>query len=162
MKSVLAPMFAMRNLNVLSWIGQNILGNRDGEILKDPTIKSAKIISKDKTVSQIMGKSPMTHVSINYVPSLDDWKVAWDFIHFEGFLGTKMSMQFIWQGSDSILAAPLIIDLVRLSALEYRAGRSGPMKHLGYFFKDPIDVNDHNLHLQWQTLVDHITRYSTV
>jgi len=160
-KSVLAPMFAMRNLNVLSWIGQNILGNRDGEILKDPTIKTAKIISKDKTVSQIMGKSPMTHVSINYVPSLDDWKVAWDFIHFEGFLGTKMSMQFIWQGSDSILAAPLIIDLVRLSVLEYRNGCSGPMKHLGYFFKDPIGVKDHNLYLQWQTLVDHVTRNST-
>lgn len=160
-KSVLAPMFAMRNLNVLSWIGHNMLGNRDGEILKDADTKSAKINSKDKAVSQIMGKSPMTHVSINYVPSLDDWKIAWDFIHFEGFLGTKMSMQFTWQGSDSILAAPLIIDLVRLTVLEYRAGRRGCMKHLGYFFKDPIGVKDHNLHIQWQTLVDHMTRNSS-
>lgn len=156
-KSVLAPMFAMRNLSVLSWIGQNILGNRDGAVLSDPKTRASKIRSKDRVVSQSVPKTATTHVSIEYVPSLDDWKVAWDFIHFEGFLGTKMSLQFTWQGSDSILAAPLIIDLTRLAAQAVCRGEAGPMTHLSFFFKDPIDVNEHDLFKQWQRLVGHTT-----
>lgn len=156
-KSVLAPMFAMRNLSLLSWVGQNILGNRDGAVLRDPKTRQSKIQTKDKIVSQIVGGSPTTRVSIDYVPSLDDWKVAWDFIHFEGFLGTKMSLQFTWCGSDSILAAPLIIDLVRFAVLECKRSGSGPMRHLGFFFKDPIDVKEHDLFTQWRLLVEHVT-----
>lgn len=155
-KSILAPMFAMRNLSVLSWVGHNVLGNRDGAVLQDPLTRASKLKSKDKTVTQITGPSATTHVSINYAPSLDDWKVAWDFIHFQGFLGTKMSLQFTWQGSDSILAAPLIIDLTRLAALHCRTGRGGPMHHLACFFKDPIDVEDQSLFLQWRLLVDYM------
>ena len=154
-KSILAPMFAMRNLSLLSWVGHNILGNRDGEVLKDPRTRASKVKSKDKTVAQISGGSPMTHVSIDYIPSLDDWKVAWDFIHFRGFLGTKMSMQFTWWGSDSVLAAPLIIDLARFAALNCRKGHAGPMRHLACFFKDPIDVTAQSLFVQWQLLVNH-------
>ena len=156
-KSALAPMFAMRNLSVLSWVGQNILGNRDGAVLDDPRTRLSKIQAKDKTVARIVAGSPVTRVSIDYVPSLDDWKVAWDFVHFEGFLSTKMSLQFTWTGSDSILAAPLIIDLVRLAALECRESRSGPMKHLAFFFKDPIDVQEYDLFAQWRRLVEHLT-----
>jgi myo-inositol-1-phosphate synthase len=155
-KSILAPMFAMRNLSVLSWVGQNILGNRDGAILRDPKSRMAKLQSKDKTVAQIVGGSPTTHVAIDYVESLDDWKVAWDFIHFQGFLDTKMSMQFTWQGSDSILAAPLIIDLTRFAALELRRGRGGPMRHLACFFKDPIAVTEQSFFAQWQLLLNHL------
>lgn len=154
-KSVLAPLFAMRNLPVMSWVGQNILGNQDGKVLDHPQTRRAKIKSKDKTIGRIIDGSPTTHVSIDYVPSLDDWKVAWDFIHFRGFLDTKMSMQFTWQGSDSVLAAPLVIDLARFTAREHRAGRSGPMRHLACFFKDPIDVRDHDYPTQWAMLLDH-------
>ena len=82
--------------------------------------------------------------------------MAWDFIHFEGFLGTKMNMQFTWQGSDSVLAAPLVIDLVRLAALEHRVGHGGPMRHLAFFFKDPIGVSDHDLASQWRRLTEHV------
>lgn len=152
-KSALAPMFAMRHLPVLSWVGQNLLGNRDGEVLRDPQTLASKVRSKDRVVSQIVQGSPTTKVSIEYVPSLDDWKVAWDFIHFEGFLGTRMSMQFTWQGCDSILAAPLVIDLARFAALEFQRGAVGPMHHLGFFFKDPIGVDEHDLATQWQRLV---------
>lgn len=154
-KSVLAPMFKMRHLSILSWVGQNILGNRDGTVLSDPETRLSKIQSKDK-LAQIVGGKPTTRVSIDYVSSLDDWKVAWDFIHFEGFLGTKMNMQFTWCGSDSILAAPLVIDLTRLAALEYAAGRGGPMHHLAFFFKDPIDAREHDLFTQWERLVAHV------
>ena len=156
-KSVLAPMFAMRHLEVMSWVGQNILGNRDGAVLDDPRTRESKIKTKDAVVSKIVGGEPVTRVGIEYVPSLDDWKVAWDFIHFRGFLNTKMSMQFTWCGSDSILAAPLIIDLTRFAALECRRGGVGPMRHLGFFFKDPIDVDGHDLNTQWRRLVEHVT-----
>jgi myo-inositol-1-phosphate synthase len=154
-KSALAPMFAARGLEVLSWFGQNILGNRDGAVLKDAKTKISKVRAKDKTVTRIVGGTPATTVSIDFVPSLDDWKVAWDFIHFRGFLNTQMSMQFIWQGCDSILAAPLIVDLVRFAELEFRAGRAGPMRHLAFFFKDPMGVDDYDLAAQWQRLLGH-------
>lgn len=159
-KSVLAPMFSMRNLKVLSWFGQNILGNRDGEVLRDPSTRMSKIKSKDKGLSQMLGAGAATSVSIDYVRSLHDWKVAWDFIHFQGFLGTKMNMQFTWQGSDSILAAPLVIDLVRLAVRECRAGRGGPMEHLACFFKAPMGVSENDLFTQWRRLEAHINRYA--
>ncbi len=158
-KSALAPMFSMRNLQVMSWFGQNILGNRDGEVLRDPATRASKIRSKDKGLSRILGRDAQTGVSIDYVRSLHDWKVAWDFIHFQGFLSTKMSMQFTWQGSDSILAAPLVIDLARLAVREIRAGRAGPMKHLACFFKDPVGVSEMDLAGQWKLLEEHVLRY---
>jgi myo-inositol-1-phosphate synthase len=111
-------------------------------------------------VSQIVPGSPTTQVSIEYVPSLDDWKVAWDHIHFRGFLDTKMAMQFTWQGCDSILAAPLIIDLVRLTVLEVQRGGRGPMRHLAFFFKDSMDVDEHDLGTQWRRLVEHVCESS--
>ncbi len=156
-KSALAPMFAARNLDVLTWFGQNILGNRDGAVLDDPAVRASKLRSKDKTVAPIVGGTPTTKVGIEYLPSLDDWKVAWDFVHFRGFLDTKMSMQFVWQGSDSLLAAPLVIDLARFAEYEFRAGRAGPMRHLACFFKDPIDVAERDLFTQWQQLVGHFS-----
>ncbi len=155
-KSALAPMFAMRHLPVLSWLGHNVFGNRDGAVLSDPATKSAKIRSKDKTVQALIGGKPTTNVSIDYVPSLSDWKIAWDFVHFRGFLGTKMSLQFTWQGADSVLAAPLIIDLARLMALEHRRGHAGAMSHLAFFFKDPMETTEFNLFAQWQALLAHV------
>lgn len=152
-KSVLAPMFAMRNLKVLSWVGQNILGNRDGAVLNDPKTRESKLRSKDKIVSQMFGPETTTRVGIDFVPSLDDWKIAWDYIHFEGFLGTKMNMQFTWCGSDSVLAAPLVIDLTRLAILALQQNHAGPMWHLAFFFKDPLGVDEHDLFCQWMELV---------
>jgi myo-inositol-1-phosphate synthase len=156
-KSVLVPMFATRNLRVLSWVGENILGNRDGAVLSDPKTRVSKINSKKKLLSEVVGYPLTAHVGIDYVPSLGDWKVAWDFIHFAGFLNTKMSMQFTWQGCDSILAAPLVIDLARLAAFECRWARGGPMGFLACFFKDPIDVTHQDYATQWRMLVEHVT-----
>jgi myo-inositol-1-phosphate synthase len=156
LKSVLAPMFANRHLNVMSWIGHNILGNRDGEVLKDPVNKAEKLKSKDQLLRRIVGYPVDSQVSIEFVRSLSDWKVAWDFIHFQGFLNTKMSLQFTWQGSDSILAAPLVIDLARLATHEWRNGRSGCMKHLACFFKDPMDVAEQSFLAQCDLLRNHL------
>jgi myo-inositol-1-phosphate synthase len=156
LKSVLAPLFARRNLRVLSWVGHNILGNRDGLILNDPENKASKVRSKDALLAELLGYRPQTHVSIEYIESLDDWKTAWDHVHFEGFLGTKMTLQFTWQGCDSLLAAPLVLDLARLTLLAVRRGESGPLRHLACFFKSPLGVTEHDFGRQFEMLEHHM------
>ena len=156
LKTVLAPMFAARNLRVLSWVGHNIFGNRDGLVLNDPENKAAKIKSKDQVLGQILGYKPQSHVSIEYIESLDDWKTAWDHIHFEGFLGVKMMLQFTWQGCDSILAAPLVIDLARLALLAQRRGERGVLRHLAAFFKSPMEETEMDFAKQHARLLDYV------
>jgi myo-inositol-1-phosphate synthase len=160
MKTVLAPLFRFRNLEVLSWEGFNILGGLDGKILSDPRHKRSKVRSKGRALSEALGYHPHTGVSIEYVPSLGNWKTAWDFIHFRGFLGTKMSVQFVWQGCDAILAAPLVLDLVRLTEFAHRKGEAGPLTHLACFFKDPIGVRIHSFMDQVGLLLDYAARHA--
>lgn len=150
MKTVLAPLFRDRNLKVLAWEGYNMLGNGDGRTLADPAHKASKITNKDQALRQLLGDGADLHtrVSIDYVPSLGDWKTAWDFIHFAGFFGTRMTLQFTWSGSDSALAAPLVLDLLRLTDLAHRRGESGAMKHTAAFFKSPLGVAEHDFHKQ--------------
>ncbi len=157
MKTVLAPMFAHRNLKVMSWVGHNIFGNRDGLILDDPANKSSKVQTKDQVVNQILGYKPSTLVTIEYLPDMGDWKTAWDHIHFQGFLGTKMTLQFTWQGCDSILAAPLAIDLARLADLEKCRGGRGLMRHLACFFKNPEGVAENDFFQQFSLLSSHLS-----
>ncbi len=156
MKTVLAPMFAHRNLRVMSWVGHNIFGNRDGLVLDDPANKAAKVGTKDWVVHQILGYKPNTLVTIEYVPDMGDWKTAWDHIHFQGFLGTPMTLQFTWQGCDSLLAAPLAIDLARLADLEKQRGAKGLMTHLAAFFKGPEGVETNDFFDQFRILKDHL------
>jgi myo-inositol-1-phosphate synthase len=156
LKSVLAPMFALRNFRILSWVGHNIFGNRDGLVLDDPANKESKIRTKDQLIQQIVGYKPQTHVSIEYIESMDDWKTAWDHIHFQGFLGTKMIMQFLWQGCDSILAAPLVLDLARLSLLSQRRAEVGVLRHLACFFKSPMGVEQHDFFDQFGMLEKYV------
>jgi len=152
-KSVLGELFARRNLRVLSWFGQNILGNEDGRVLNDPQHKVSKIRSKDQLLPKLLGYAPETHVGIDYVPSLGEWKIAWDHIHFEGFLGGRMTMQFTWNGCDSLLAAPLVLDLVRLVDLALRRGERGVLAALASFFKDPMGTDEQRLVAQDEALL---------
>jgi myo-inositol-1-phosphate synthase len=152
MKSVLAPMFARRNLQVLSWVGHNIFGNLDAQVLDDPANKQAKVASKNHLVGQILGYRPQTLVSIERVPDMGDWKTAWDHIHFAGFLGLPMTLQFTWQGCDSILAAPLVLDLVRFTELAHRRGHLGQMPFLSSFFKSPYGMKEHAFDRQFEML----------
>jgi myo-inositol-1-phosphate synthase len=138
LKSILAPMFAARNLKVMSWVGHNIFGNLDGRVLDDPRNKSAKLQSKDRAIGDILGYAPQTLTSIEHIASLGDWKTAWDHIHFQGFLGTPMTLQFTWQGCDSLLAAPLVLDLARFTALARQRGETGALSFLASFFKTPL------------------------
>ena len=152
LKSVLAPMFAARHLEVMSWVGHNIFGNMDGKVLDDPRNKQTKVKSKDHLLADILGYPPQTHVSIEYIKSLGDWKTAWDHVHFRGFLGTPMTFQFTWQGCDSILAAPLVLDLVRLVERAHRAGEFGPLPWLACFFKSPLGVAEQDFSRQFSLL----------
>jgi myo-inositol-1-phosphate synthase len=162
MKSVLAPMFAARNLQVMSWVGHNIFGNLDGKVLDDPANKANKVRSKDHLLTEILGYKPTTLVSIEYIEDLADWKTAWDHIHFRGFLDTRMTLQFTWQGCDSLLAAPLVLDLVRLVERGRRAGESGIAAHLASFFKSPMgsDVAPQFGH-QFDLLTDWAKRHTS-
>jgi myo-inositol-1-phosphate synthase len=154
LKSVLAPMFRNRNLPVMSWVGHNIFGNLDGKVLDDPANKQAKIQSKDHLVREVLGYRPNTLVSIEYLPDLGDWKTAWDHVRFAGFLGVPMTLQFTWQGCDSVLAAPLVLDLVRFTELAHRRGHVGRMPFLASFFKSPYGVSEHRFDRQFQMLED--------
>jgi len=162
-KTALAPMFAARNLKVLSWIGHNILGNRDGEVLADSRNAKTKLQNKSQALQTILNDPGVdSQVRIDCVKSLDDWKTAWDFIHFKGFLDTKMIMQFVWQGADSALAAPLVIDLARFIEHAHRNGLSGAQKQLACFFKAPTDVPQQSFAEQYRMLTDYAKRHGHV
>lgn len=157
LKSVLAPAFANRNLEIMSWVGHNIFGNMDGRVLDDPINKQTKVTSKDRLLGQILGYDPQTHISIEYIKSLGDWKTAWDHIHFRGFLGTPMIMTFTWQGCDSILAAPLVLDLFRFTELAASRGETGLLTFLCSFFKSPMGTDENDFAEQFRLLTDWAT-----
>ncbi|WP_174534225.1 inositol-3-phosphate synthase [Micromonospora chalcea] len=154
LKSVLAPMFAMRHLAVRSWSGTNLLGGGDGATLADPAANAAKVGSKQRVLAETLGYLPQGGTRIEYVEELGDFKTAWDLVTFAGFLGTGMRMEFTWHGCDSALAAPLVLDLARLTAAAHAAGRHGPLTELAFFFKDPLGATGHALGEQWTVLRD--------
>ncbi|RPK55698.1 Myo-inositol-1-phosphate synthase [Streptomyces sp. ADI96-02] len=137
LRSVLAPMFVQRALPVRAWSGTNLLGGGDGAALADPAAAAAKNAGKERVLADTFGAAPEGEVHIDDVPAMGDWKTAWDHIAFDGFLGSRMILQTIWQGCDSALAAPLVLDLARLLARAHETGLSGPRPELGFYFKDP-------------------------
>jgi myo-inositol-1-phosphate synthase len=152
-KAALAPMFVSRNLQVRSWVGMNILGGGDGATLADPEARLSKTRSKGRSLVETLGYEVEAPVHIDYVPDMGEWKTAWDHISFEGFLGTQMTMQFVWQGCDSTLASPLVLDLARFTASAHAAGESGPLTNLAFYFKDPVGTRDHRLAAQYDALL---------
>jgi myo-inositol-1-phosphate synthase len=159
-KSALAPMFAGRNLRVLAWEGHNILGNDDGLVLDDEANETSKLESKGDVLDSILPDVGHNRVRIDYTPSLNDWKTAWDYVHFRGFLDTEMKMQFTWEGSDSALAAPLVLDLVRLVAHADERGEGGLQPQLASFFKAPMGVDEHDLSAQLERLYEYARRHA--
>lgn len=153
LRSVLGPMFAQRALAVRAWSGTNLLGGGDGAALADPAAAAAKNAGKERVLADTLGSAPEGEVHIDDVPSLGDWKTAWDHIAFDGFLGARMVLQTTWQGCDSALAAPLILDLARLVARSHERGLSGPLGELGFYFKDPDDGSSSALAEQYEALL---------
>ncbi|MCR4318427.1 MAG: inositol-3-phosphate synthase [Planctomycetes bacterium] len=157
LKTTLGPMFVARGLNLLSWQAYNMLGNTDGQVLSEEANLKSKLVGKDAPLRKIAGAGAHLKTSIDFVPSLADQKTAMDFVHFEGFLGSKMTLSFTWQGYDSALAAPLVIDLVRLLDVAAQRGESGPQRHLASYFKSPIAYEGaHDFHVQFECLLKYI------
>lgn len=159
LKSTLAPMFEQRNLRVQSWEGHNILGNADGQVLENDANETGKLESKGGVLDAILDEDFHNRVRIDYTPPLGDWKTAWDDIRFKGFLDTQMKMQFTWEGSDSVLAAPLVLDLVRLVAHTDEHNEGGLQPQLASFFKSPLGVEEHDLSRQFEYLYEYVENH---
>ncbi|MEU2350510.1 inositol-3-phosphate synthase [Modestobacter sp. NPDC049651] len=159
MKTVLAPAFRSRALTVEGWYSTNILGNRDGLALDDPASLESKLQTKGKVLDSILGYPVEDHVvRIDYYRPRGDQKEAWDAIDLVGFLGQRMQLKVDFQCRDSILAAPLAVEIVRLVDLAQQRGEGGVQRHLGWFFKAPITADgstpEHALHRQESVLLD--------
>lgn len=154
LKTTLAPMFAIRALTVEGWYGTNILGNLDGRVLADPENRASKVASKAGVLEACLGYAPEGDVRIDYFPPLGDHKVAWNFIQFRGWGGHRMRMQFTWEGTDAVLAAPLVLDLARLVEFARARGEAGPIGPLALFFKTPEGSPEMNLHRQYEALLE--------
>ena len=152
LRTVLAPMFAARALTVRSWAGTNLLGGGDGANLADPERAGGKLESKRRGLAALLGPGVTAPLHIDNVPDLGEQKIAWDHVSFEGFLGSRMSLQFTWTGCDSALAAPLVLDLARLTLAAHAAGQSGPLAALAAFFKDPVGTDEHRFAEQMSQL----------
>ncbi len=154
LRTVLAPMFTARALRVRSWAGTNLLGGGDGANLADPAQARGKLESKARGLASLLGDAVTAPLHIDNVPDLGEQKTAWDHVSFEGFLGARMSLQLTWTGLDSALAAPLVLDLARLTAAAHAAGEVGPLGALAFFFKDPIGSDEHRFAEQTTMLTD--------
>ncbi len=160
MKTVLAPAFKARMLGVAGWFSTNILGNRDGEVLDDPDAFRAKEVTKSSVLDTILEPSSypdlykdLYHkVRINYYPPRGDQKEGWDNIDIFGWLDYPMQIKLDFQCRDSILAAPIVLDLALFLDLAARAGRGGIQEWLSFYFKSPqIQVGhlpEHDLFIQ--------------
>jgi myo-inositol-1-phosphate synthase len=157
-KTVLAPAFKTRALKVEGWYSTNILGNRDGLALSNEDSLASKVKTKSSVLEDILGYEVEDHlVDIRYYRPRGDNKEAWDNIDVRGFLGQSMQIKVNFLCKDSILAAPLAIEIARLLDLAKRRGMSGIQEQLSIFFKLPMSKNErpeHALYRQEKMLID--------
>jgi len=163
LKTALAPAFAVRQLKVDGWFSMNILGNNDGLVLDDPAANKTKVTSKKRVLDSILGYTVPNHqVHIHYYKPRGDNKEAWDNIDLEGFLGETMQMKINFLCKDSILAAPLVIDIVRLLDCAEANGERGIQRQLSVFFKAPYAAEGetpvHDLFKQQAMLEEWVAR----
>jgi myo-inositol-1-phosphate synthase len=160
MKTILAPGFKARLLGLEGWYSTNILGNRDGEVLDDPESFKTKEESKKSALDYIfqphlypdLYKDLCHVVRINYYPPRGDNKEGWDNIDLVGWLGYPMQLKINFLCRDSILAAPIVLDVALFLDLAKRAGMSGIQEWLSFYFKAPVHAPnlypEHDLFIQ--------------
>ncbi len=164
LKTVLAPMFKARMLGLKGWYSTNILGNRDGEVLDDPESFKSKEVSKLGVIDHILQPElypelygDVSHVvRINYYPPRGDNKEGWDNIDIFGWLGYPMQIKVNFLCRDSILAAPIVLDLALFLDFAQRAGMSGVQEWLSFYWKSPMTPEglypEHDLFIQLMKL----------
>ena len=157
LKSVLAPAFRTRGLRITGWYSTNLLGNEDGKVVGDPKRGKAKVAAKSKLLGEMLGYEPHHQVQIAFYPPRGDDKESWDAIDFEGFLGLPMQLKVNGLWRDSILAAPMCLDLARFMELAHRCGERGPQTWLSLYFKSPYATTVHDFHRQEQMLLEFLT-----
>lgn len=170
MKTIMAPGLRARLLGISGWFSSNILGNRDGEVLDDPENFKTKEESKLSVLDTILQPELQPElygniyhkVRINYYPPRGDNKESWDNIDIFGWLGYPMQLKVNFLCRDSILAAPIVLDLVLLMDLAKRAGLKGIQEWLSFFYKSPMVEEglypEHNLFVQ-QTKLKNTLRH---
>ena len=142
LKTVLAPAFRDRALHVDGWFSTNILGNNDGMVLDDAASLASKLTTKGSVLDDILGYPVEDHVcSIHYYRPRGDDKEAWDNIDVSGFLGQRMQIKVNFLCKDSILAAPLVIEIARCLDRARARGQGGVQEQLGQFFKAPMTAD---------------------
>jgi myo-inositol-1-phosphate synthase len=164
MKTLIAPGLKSRMLGLNGWFSTNILGNRDGEVLDDPGSFRSKEVTKSSSLEHILQKnlypdlySNYYHkVRIEYYPPRGDAKEGWDNIDIFGWLGYPMQIKINFLCRDSILAAPLVLDLVLFMDLAQRAGMRGIQEWLSFYFKGPMHAPEvypeHDIFIQLMKL----------
>jgi len=164
MKTLIAPGLKARMLGCSGWFSTNILGNRDGEVLEDPGSFKSKEETKLSVLDQILQpnlypdlyKDLFHSVKINYYPPRGDDKEGWDNIDIFGWLGYPMQIKIDFLCRDSILAAPLVLDLVLFLDLAQRAGMKGVQEWLSFYFKGPMTAPglypEHDIFIQLMKL----------
>ncbi|HSK99606.1 MAG TPA: inositol-3-phosphate synthase [Rubrobacteraceae bacterium] len=164
MKTIIAPGLKARMLGLEGWYSTNILGNRDGEVLDDAKSLKSKEVSKLSVLERILQPElypelygDITHVvKINYYPPRGDAKEGWDNIDIFGWLGYPMQIKINFLARDSILAAPIVLDLALFLDLAQRASMSGIQEWLSFYFKSPMVAPDlypeHDLFIQLMKL----------
>jgi myo-inositol-1-phosphate synthase len=164
-KTALAPAFKTRALKVAGWYSTNLLGNRDGLALSDPESLKSKIATKSSVLDDILGYKVEDHiVDIRFYRPRGDDKEAWDNIDVVGFLGQPMQLKINFLCKDSILAAPLVIEIARLLDLAKRRGEAGVQEALSMFFKLPQVADEkamkpiHALHAQEIMLLEWLSQ----
>lgn len=160
MKTILAPGLKTRMLGIRGWFSTNILGNRDGEVLDDPDSFKAKEVSKSGVLNSILQpeiykelyQNLYHKVRINYYPPRGDEKEGWDNIDIFGWMDYPMQIKIDFLCRDSILAAPIVLDLALFLDLAQRSGRSGIQEWLSFYFKSPQvgdgHVPEHDIFIQ--------------
>jgi myo-inositol-1-phosphate synthase len=164
LKTIIAPGLKARLLGVTGWYSTNILGNRDGEVLDDPESFKTKEESKKSVLDYILQPhlypelyANICHlVRINYYPPRGDNKEGWDNVDLVGWLGYPMQLKINFLCRDSILAAPIVLDLILFLDLARRAGLSGIQEWLSFYFKSPMHAPglypEHDLFIQLMKL----------
>jgi myo-inositol-1-phosphate synthase len=158
LKTALAAALRVRRLHIEGWYSTNVLGNNDGLILNSPGSNKTKVLSKAAVLDSIVGYEVQNHqVHIHYYKPRGDSKEAWDNIDITGFAGIPMQIKVNFLCQDSALAAPLVLDIVRLLDVAKRVGEFGIQRQLSLFFKSPFheegEAPVHDLFKQEQLLL---------
>lgn len=146
LKLAVAQMLEWRNIEIDTWFSDNLIGNHDGYILSLSGHSETKLRDKrDALKSQSLQTAPEHIVKIDYLPVWGDRKESWDAVECRAWLGNEISLRINWRAGDSLLAAPMLLDLVRLVEHGFRTGRRGLQMQLAFFFKRPFGMEHTNL-----------------